>query len=327
MTESPAQDIIHRFSFDAGPVRGQWVRLTGVLAEIASNQSYPDNVSGLLAEMLAAVALVADGIKFEGAVALQSRGPGPLTTVLAECRSRHLLRGIARWRDEAPSADVSSLKDLLGDGQLALTLIPEHTDSRSERAPYQGMVGLIDQHLAGNLERYFRDSEQLPTLLRFASDGHSVTGLLLQRLPDADYATEIELDQAEAFWEEIGILTATVTEAELAESEPGPAAVPPLCGTSADASATSQPGIPVHLQQGEDPGYSAGVQPRGTDGVAGGGNTAESSRRDPGDLRNLRRHRAFRHLRHTHDVRERNTPDTLIFRGFRALSSVDIPLT
>ena len=221
MTDTAAQDIIHRFSFDAGPVRGQWVRLTDVLTEVSSHQPYPDNVAGLLGEMLAAVALVADGIKFEGAVALQSRGPGPLTTVLAECRSRHLLRGIARWPDDnAPPADVDSLQDLLGNGQLALTLIPETTDPRSERAPYQGMVGLIDQHLAGNLERYFEESEQLPTVLRFATDGQSVTGLLLQRLPDADHATEIELDQAEAFWEEIGILTATLTEAELAGLDP-----------------------------------------------------------------------------------------------------------
>ena len=220
MTDPATQDIIHRFSFDAGPVRGQWVRLTDVLTDVSRHQPYPDNVSGLLGEMLAAVALVADGIKFDGAVALQSRGPGPLTTVLAECRSRHLLRGIARWPESAPPPDTNSLQALLGNGQLALTLIPDSADPRSERTPYQGMVGLTDHHLAGNLERYFQESEQLPTLLRFASDGRSVTGLLLQRLPDADFATEIELDQSEAFWEEVGILTATLTEPELAELAP-----------------------------------------------------------------------------------------------------------
>ncbi len=215
MTGSEPQDIIHRFSFDAGPVRGQWVRLTDVLTEVARHQPYPDNVRALLAEMLAAVALVADGIKFEGAVSLQSRGPGPLTTVLAECRSRHLLRGIARWQASEPPPDTDSLRSLLGDGQLALTLIPENAEQ-----PYQGMVGLTDHHLAGNLERYFQESEQLPTLLRFASDGHSVTGLLLQRLPDADHATEIDLDQGDSFWEEIGILTDTLTETELADLHP-----------------------------------------------------------------------------------------------------------
>lgn len=215
MTDANSQDIIHRFSFDAGPVRGQWVRLTGVLTEVARHQPYPDNVMALLAQMLAAVALVADGIKFKGAVALQSRGSGPLSTVLAECRAQHLLRGIARWQDAEPPPDTDSLQSLLGNGQLALTLIPDNAEQ-----PYQGIVGLTDQHLAGNLERYFQESEQLPTLLRFAGDGQSVTGLLLQRLPDKDHATEIELDQGDAFWQEVCILATTLTETELAELRP-----------------------------------------------------------------------------------------------------------
>lgn len=210
-------DVIHRFSFTDGPVRGQWVRLQEVLEVLNGYQRYPENVSGLLGEMLAAVALVADGIKFEGSVALQSRGPGPLTTVLAECRARHLLRGIARWPDTAELPDTDSLAELIGYGQLALTLIPDNADQ-----PYQGMVGITDSRLAGNLERYFQDSEQLPTRLLFAGTGTSVTGLLLQRLPDDDHATEIELDQNEAFWDEIGMLTSTLTDRELAELDPLP---------------------------------------------------------------------------------------------------------
>lgn len=209
-------DVIHRFSFADGPVRGQWVRLQEVLEVLNGHQQYPENVASLLGEMLAAVALVADGIKFDGAVALQSRGPGPLTTVLAECRARHLLRGIARWPEAAELPDSDSLSALIGRGQLALTLIPEDAEQ-----PYQGMVGIDDNRLAGNLERYFQDSEQLPTRLLFAGSGASVTGLLLQRLPDADHATEIELDQNEAFWEEIGMLTSTLTDEELASLDPG----------------------------------------------------------------------------------------------------------
>jgi len=208
-------DIIHRFSFIQGPVRGQWVRLEDVLTTINSHQNYPDNVASLLGEMLAAVALVAVGIKFEGAVSLQSRGPGPLTTVLAECRSRHQLRGIARWPEGEALPESRSLETLLGHGQLALTLIPENADQ-----PYQGLVGITNGHLAANLERYFEESEQLATRLFFAGDGDSVTGLLLQRLPDADDATEIELDENVAFWEEIGILTGTLTDAELTSLTP-----------------------------------------------------------------------------------------------------------
>lgn len=192
-------------------MRGQWVRLKDVLAVLNDHQAYPENVAGLLGEMLAAVALVADGIKFDGAVALQSRGPGPLTTVLAECRARHLLRGIARWPEAESLPAGRSLGGLLGDGQLALTLIPD-----GSKRPYQGLVGITDEHLAANLERYFASSEQLPTRLMFADTDGIVTGLLIQRLPDADDATEIELDRNEAFWEEIGALTGTLTGKELA---------------------------------------------------------------------------------------------------------------
>jgi molecular chaperone Hsp33 len=208
-------DIIHRFSFGGGPVRGQWVRLESVLEILNGNQQYPTNVGTLLGEMLAAVALVADGIKFEGAVALQSKGPGPLTTVLAECRSRHLLRGIARWPESQSLPQSASMTDLLGQGQLALTLIPDNSDQ-----PYQGLVGITDSGLAGNLEQYFAVSEQLQTRLMFATTPATVTGLLLQRLPDADDATEIELDQNDAFWEEIGLMMATLTHRELAELDP-----------------------------------------------------------------------------------------------------------
>ena len=220
---SASHVVIHRVSFATGPVRGQWIRLREVLSAANGHQTYPDNVAGLLGEMLAAVTLIADGIKFNGAVALQSRGSGPLTTVLAECRSRHLLRGIARWPDSATVPASGSLPELLGDGQLALTLIPEHSahsDRRSYHTPYQGMVGITEQHLSDNLERYFADSEQLQTRLILAGTGESVTGLLLQRLPDADNATEIELDQNDAFWAEIGLLTATLSPEELTDLAP-----------------------------------------------------------------------------------------------------------
>jgi molecular chaperone Hsp33 len=105
--------------------------------------------------------------------------------------------------------------DLLGEGRLAITLMPGD-GARS----YQGLVGIEGADLAGNLERYFATSEQLLTRVHFAASGSSVTGLLLQRLPDADDATEIEQDQNDAFWTELGQLTGTLGDDELAELSP-----------------------------------------------------------------------------------------------------------
>jgi molecular chaperone Hsp33 len=208
--------VIRRFSFLLSPIRGQWVRLDGVLAELDRRRRYPPRIRQLVGEMLAAVTLVADNVKFQGAVSLQSRGSGPLTTVLAECRERHLVRGLARWAEDAAVPDTDSLLELLGDGQLALNLIPDAA-SAGRSGAYQGLVAVTEARLAANLESYFATSEQLPTRLLFAGTAGSVTGLLLQRLPAPDGATEIELDHLEALWEEVQLLAATLRPVELAE--------------------------------------------------------------------------------------------------------------
>ena len=94
-----------------------------------------------------------------------------------------------------------------------LSLIPEASGQT-----YQGVVEINEDRLAANLERYFALSEQLPTLLQFATRPGEATGLLLQRLPDSDTATELELDSFEAFWQEVVLLTRTLKEHELASA-------------------------------------------------------------------------------------------------------------
>ena len=209
-------DIIHRFSFSGAPIRGQWVRLEETLTALLANKPYPPALRTALAEMLAAVSLMADGIKFRGAVALQARGTGPVTTVLAECRDQHLLRGIGRWADDATiDPGTRDLAALLGDGQMVVSLLPD-LDEQPEAPTYQGVVSLATGSLAENLEEYFTSSEQLPTRLFLVFDGHCATGLLLQRLPAAPTATGLELEEHAALWEEAQLLAGTLQPDELA---------------------------------------------------------------------------------------------------------------
>ncbi len=211
-------DRLHRFSFQDAPIRGNWVRLEAVLAEVFARQPYPHRLQTVLGEALSAVAMLADTIKFEGAVSLQSRGRGPLTTLLAECRSRSLLRGIARWDQASGIPEDAPLRTLLGDGQLAISLVDSDPAS-SRPVSYQGLVALDHENLAGNLEGYFASSEQLPTRFYFGRAGNTVTGLLLQRLPAEDDATEIELDQHESDWNQIQRAAGTAS-ADLAALTP-----------------------------------------------------------------------------------------------------------
>ena len=92
----------------------------------------------------------------------------------------------------------------------------------AERGRYQGIVPLDAPSLAEACETDFRQSEQLPTVLRVAvqsQDGHCVAGgLLLQYLPDGEVGRErlhVRLDDPN--WEHIAILGSTVRHAELAD--------------------------------------------------------------------------------------------------------------
>ena len=209
-------DKVQRFTFDGLPIRGQWVRLRKVLQDATEYRTYPDAVHQLLSAQLAAVTLFADGLKFNGAIALQSQGSGPLIRSLAECRERHKIRGIAhlRERDADPGAH---LQDWLQNGQLALTLIyPEAQNN----PPYQAIIALEHETLAANLEVYFNRSEQLPTRMFFAHSEEAVTGLLLQRLPEEEGATDIELQLHEDAWRTALTLVDTLKLSELAEDTP-----------------------------------------------------------------------------------------------------------
>jgi len=206
-------DRLHRFTFEHVPVRGQWVRLSDTVAAANAVRAYPPAIKSLLNQMFAAVAMFADNLKFQGAVALQSKGSGALIRTLAECREQKYLRGIAHLdEDAAPPLEDTNLSEWLREGQLALSLIPP---ADTQRPPYQGLVTLAHASLSDNLETYLQNSEQLPSRLYLADSEDSVTGLLIQRLPTADQATEISAAAEDEAWRTIVTLADTVTEQEL----------------------------------------------------------------------------------------------------------------
>ena len=211
-------DCLHRFTFEQLPVRGQWVRLRTGATMGQGQRAYPAPIHRLLNQMYAAVAMFADNLKFEGAVALQSRGDGALIRSLAECREQKYLRGIAHLNDAVqPPLQAADLAQWLNNGQLALSLIPP---ADSQQAPYQGLVPLQSDSLCANLEAYLHQSEQLPSRIFMAEAEDSVTGLLIQRLPSADKATEIALEAEADAWQTILTLADTVTPEELAGLAP-----------------------------------------------------------------------------------------------------------
>lgn len=197
-------DQIQRFLFDQTNVRGEIVTLERAYQEVLKRHAYPPAVNALLGELLAAVALLTDTVKLDGTLSIEVRGQGALSLLMAESNPGGELRAIARVAEDAalPSA-AAGFRELVGDGQIVITLDPR------EGQRYQGIVALDHDTLAGCLEAYFGQSEQLPTRLWLAADGQRAAGLLLQRLPHEAQNQDVDA------WERSVQLADTVKQEEL----------------------------------------------------------------------------------------------------------------
>lgn len=172
------QDLLHRYTFDQLDVRGELVQIEQAYNEMIANHNYPAPVQALLGELLVATCLLTATLKFEGDIAVQLQGDGPVKYAVINGDHKQNMRGIARLQSEVSG---STIQGLMGNGVMVLTITP----TKGER--YQGIVPLEHDTLAACLEAYFTQSEQLQTRLWFATDttqGHAkAAGLLLQVLP------------------------------------------------------------------------------------------------------------------------------------------------
>jgi molecular chaperone Hsp33 len=186
MTQSD-HDVLTRFLLPGAGVRGVLVHLDDTWRQIHARADHADPVTRLLGEAAAAAAVFTGHAKVDGRLSVQLRGRGALRTVFAECTSAGTLRGIARGADDLPPPQ--GLGDLGDDPVLAITI---ENPTRHGREPqrYQGLVPLEGTDLGTAFERYFAQSEQLPTRILLAADGARAAGLMLQKLPgdagDAD---------------------------------------------------------------------------------------------------------------------------------------------
>ncbi len=192
-------DRLHRFIIETTNVRGETVHLNATWQAILERADYPDNVKRILGEALAACALLAATIKFDGSLILQIRGNGPLHLLVAQTTSTGAMRAIARWNDEVPD---HGLANIFGDGQMVMTIEPNKGE------PYQGIIALQGEHLNNAIEAYFQQSEQLNTRLWLACDNETCGGFLIQELPGK------ETDDEDS-WQRTVHLSSTLTENEL----------------------------------------------------------------------------------------------------------------
>lgn len=205
-----AEDVLHRFLLERAGVRGVIVRLGAAWREIAGRAEYPAPLLDLLGQTLAASALLTGNIKFEGALSVELKSQGALRLLFTECTDAGRLRGLARWNEEIPA--TFTLSDL---PQAIMAITIGHAD-RGQR--YQGLVDLNHPDLAGALENYFQQSEQLPARFVLAANGQHAIGLMLQKLPGEGGHDAQQPD--EDGWPRVEHLTATLGRDELLSTPP-----------------------------------------------------------------------------------------------------------
>ncbi len=192
-TAISVEDAVMPFDIKPLGVRGRVVRLGGVLDDILGRHDYPMPVSAVLAEAVALVAMFGTMLKFDGKLILQTSTDGPVPMLVADFVSPGQIRGYARVDGEALARlekdGAITARSVIGDGHLAMTV-----DQGEDMERYQGIVGLQNATLSDAAHDYFRQSEQIPTLLRLAAgpligragqlDKWRAGAIMIQHLPE-----------------------------------------------------------------------------------------------------------------------------------------------
>jgi molecular chaperone Hsp33 len=202
--------------------RGRIARLGPVIDTILANHGYPPVIERLLAEALTLTALLGSLLKEpEGQLTLQAQTEGGIIDLMVCDYLGGELRGYVRHDPEqlesAPAEPT--LKELFGKGYLAITF-----DQPVAKERYQGIVPIEGRNLAEAAQSYFAQSEQIPSLVRLATekrgDHWSAGGLLLQHLPEGEGGRErlhTRLDHPD--WPHVAILGGSVKPEELTDPE------------------------------------------------------------------------------------------------------------
>ncbi len=199
-------DQIQRFMFEHHDIRGELVGIDEAYQAVIKKHDYPEQVQVLLGEWIAAASLLSEILKFDGSVILQARGDAGIGILMAECTHDQKIRAIAQTSGEIKS---DKIQELFGNGHLVITISP----TKGNR--YQGVVPLDSDTLAGCLEHYFLQSEQLPTKLWLNCDKTSAAGLFLQKLPTEANATKEQQQESDNQWEHVVALADTIQSDEL----------------------------------------------------------------------------------------------------------------
>ncbi|GHD59212.1 33 kDa chaperonin [Thalassobaculum fulvum] len=222
-------DIILPFQIDPYGLRGRLIRLGPVVDRILGRHDYPEAVAAMLGETMALAACLAGALKYDGIFTLQTKGDGPIGTLMADITSDGEMRAYARYdADRLAAVEPAAIAErsvprLLGGGYIAFTV-----DQGANTDRYQGIVELEGRTLSECTHSYFRNSEQLEAGVLLAA-GQAATAdgpawragaLMIQRLPyQRDLPGRPSEDEYDENWRTAVTLMSSGTVAELLSAE------------------------------------------------------------------------------------------------------------
>lgn len=199
-------NAIKRFLFKDLAIRGQHLQLDDAWQKMIEDRHYPPVLIEVLGELTAITVMMANGLKHPGKVTLQIQGQGPVNLLVVEATQDLKIKGVAKTNQ--PLTKEKTLDELLGDGQILMTLENSATD-----ALFQSYVERQGQTVVQAFEAFLTQSEQLPSKLWLAADESGVGGVLIQQMPASNDASNAEQDKDA--WNRITTLTDTLTPEEL----------------------------------------------------------------------------------------------------------------
>lgn len=195
-------DTIQRFIFDQKDIRGQIVHMDESFQKAIQGHDYPPVIKKLIAEAMVSVALLSATLKFKGRLSIQLQGGAIISLLLVQITQNHEIRATIKWDGKT---EEKPLIELVKNAKFVITIEPEDGQN------YQGIVPLEGDSFNQFIEKYFEQSEQLPTRIWLASDNQHAVGFLLQKLPKSDSNTDVDPQE----WEHFTVLTDTLQESEL----------------------------------------------------------------------------------------------------------------
>ena len=194
-------NAVQRFLFKELNIRGQHIQLQDSWQAMIKDRHYPQPIVKLLGELTAISVLLANGMKHQGRITMQIQGSGPITLLVVDVTHDLKIRGVAKTNREITTE--STLDELLGDGQILMTL--ENTQTQHH---FQSYVPREGDSVAQAFETYLSQSEQLPSKLWLAANEQSLGGVLIQKMPETD-------GHDEDGWDRVLHIATTVKEEEL----------------------------------------------------------------------------------------------------------------